>query len=678
MSYKLEKLNAFYREAEQCDSSLFAEMRTNIQLKNGNHYNDKAKGILDEFRSKGVITRDQKIRLTKNHIHRITNIYENYILDGNPDVSAVPFNDDELQDFKAAEQANAVFSWVKKTNVYKHKRRQFVADFVVIGECVAKVRFDYNKGEAVAIDGETGTEIKNGEIVIDKILPFELKRDPMARTWEESRWIIHDHLIERFELKKLVAQIAPELIDKINFDELGKDSIRIFDTNTSEYTESANKTYLREFYQKPCEEYPRGWYAMFTKEFPIVQMPLPGGLWPWIVGGFDNLTTSPRAASIIRTLRPYQVEINRSSSKMAEHQITLGDDKVLIQSGTKMGNGGKFDGVRVYTISGKDPTILPGRNGAQYLDYQLAQVKEMYEAANLAHIMTDKEPKGDAFLMLYTAMNDRKKFVKYVEAYQQFEIELFDLVYKFCKQYLNENHIIKAAGRSEGINVNEFLSSSDDGFQISVKAGNGDMEERFGKVLTMTQILQYAGSSLEPEQLGKIIKSMPFGATELATSSLTIDDDIATNNILALDRGEQVQADKNDNHKYLIKTYIHRMRKPDFKLLHPQIQQMYQQLVDVHSQLEQQRLMAAQQMEAGMIPMGGFLITVNASHKNDEGKVQRIKLPSESLLWLIEKLQQQGMFLQELEQLPPQVAADMAMDMGNAQQQANGPIMPQA
>lgn len=86
-------LNRMYEEACAADKPLFAEMRTNVRLRNGDHYNNATKKVVGDLRRKGVVSKDQKIRITKNHIHRVTNEYINAILSRNPSVQAAPFND---------------------------------------------------------------------------------------------------------------------------------------------------------------------------------------------------------------------------------------------------------------------------------------------------------------------------------------------------------------------------------------------------------------------------------------------------------------------------------------------------------------------------------------------------------------------------------------------------------
>lgn len=671
--FTLSKLTKMRQDGKRADDVLFSEQRTNILLKMGDHYKKKANSIYSEMRSRGFVSKNQKLRLTQNHIHRITNIYENAILQGDPSAVAVPYNEDELQDVKDAQLSNSVLDWARNSNDWEARKARNVHDFVNIGEVFGKIRFDYDLGQTIGVD-DKGKEVKAGEFVIDRVFGFDMKRDPNARSEEENPWWIHEQMMDIDEFKDLIKEFAPEQTKNVST--AGKGTLKIFDANTGEYRETQDQALVYELFVKPSPKFPKGWYVMFYDNAVIHQGKLPFGIYPIVTEGFDEMTTSPRSASIIRVCRPYQVEINRASSKMAEHQITLGDDKVYIQKGTKLSNGGYLHGVRAFQVSGKEPIIQAGRNGAQYLEYKQSQVQEMYEAADLAFVLQEKENQGDPFQLLFRSMKEKKRFVKYAEKYERFEIKIAKTLLQMARHYLTDDHIIKIAGRTEAVNVEEFKRTTDAGFNIKVKPQSGDISSQFGKILSTTQTLQYASGQLQPDQIGKLIKNLPFGNEEQIFSTLTVDDDNAVNDILALDRGETPQVGLFDNHEFTIKSLSHRMKKSDFKFLSPEIQQNYSEKLNQHELVYTQQKQAIQQANMGMIPMGGFLTTVNTSWFNPtSNRVERVKIPSEAISWLMQKLNEQGKFNEELEQLPDQAQAQIAQNgIQNSQPQTDNVI----
>jgi hypothetical protein len=667
MEYTLEKLRKMYEEGKRIDEKLCAEQRTNVLLRAGEHYKkaQSSRTMIEQFRERGIISQDQSIRLTKNHIHRITNIFINATLDGNPSTQAVPFNEDEVQDVKKAEMNNSVMRWVKETNDWEELRDKFVSDQVIIGECWGKIRFDYGKGTKVV--DEEGKESRLGEFVVDRVFGFDLKRDPNARSKEESRWWIHESMVDIEEFKLMVGKLAPDQLENVAASSQG--TVKLFDANTGEYRERKDQVMVMELFVKPSIVNPNGWYVLFTDKMKITEDELPFGIYPLIGQVFDDLTTTPRGISIIKVCRPYQIEINRSASKMAEHQITVGDDKVYIQQGAKIVSHGKVDGVRVYKVSGAPPTVQPGRTGEQYMSYQLSQISEMYEACGLSDVKEDKEQLGDPYQLLYRSMREKKKFVPYITKYERFERSLFKTILAMAKKYLTDQHVIKIAGRTEVMNIEEFKTMSDDGYDFKLIPQSGDIESKFGKILSITQTLQYAGNQLGPDQIGELIKNLPMGNEGRTFSNLTVNADNAMNDILALDRGVYIPANPEDNHEYMINALTHRMKKPDFRFLNPEVQEGYVNRRSEHAMYMDEQKSAITQGNLGMIPSGGFLITVNASWYNPmTQRVERIKVPSASMQWLVQRLEQQGFYTQSIENLPPQVVAEMNAESNQVQQ----------
>ena len=216
----------------------------------------------------------------KNHIHRITNLFINSILEGNPSVTTVPYNDNELGDVKSSEMNNAVLEWVKQTNNWERKQEKFVHDFIVVGECWGKIRWDYSKGPVVAQD-ESGKFIRAGEFVIDRVFAFDLKRATTDRDIHECEWWIHETMVGMEELKEAVKTLAPEKVKELSAS-TPKEYYKIFDANTGNYKDVKEQVAVKELFYKPNQKYPSGYYVMFVDDFIISEGPLPFGIFPLI------------------------------------------------------------------------------------------------------------------------------------------------------------------------------------------------------------------------------------------------------------------------------------------------------------------------------------------------------------------------------------------------------------
>jgi hypothetical protein len=679
---KLSDLLNKHRESTEADKAWTAEIRSNVLLMSGDHYARTNNKFFERLRDSRDVAQDQKVRLTKNHIGVIGKIYSNNLLTWAPGIGVEPKNKSEIQDRKSAEMYAAIWEDAKE----RHNFDELVSDLadeMFLGEIALKVYVDENAGgisgyeQAVdemgqpafqpggvdemgmPIQGEMIPDMQRPifkpDVLIERIFAANLKRAPEAKTMDESPYLFLDKMVS---IKNLQKQF-PDHAERIKASE--DKTFMVFDSGAEGgYRKSEREeTLLREWYHRPCAEYPKGYFAIFTEEAILAEGELPldldgNPLFPIITQFFDKIPTTPRGRSLIKQLRPYQVEVNRCGSKIAEHQMTLGDDKVVSINGNKMSSAGTAPGVRHYSVSGAGVQVIPGRNGSQYLEYMNSQIAEMYQ---VAMIEQDMQPKQgyDQFTMLFMSARQKKVFSRYVRRFENFLVKMSKLYFRFAKTYYSEDTIVGYIGRSERVNIAEFKSASDLSLQIAVKPRSDDVTTQMGKQMVLNSIVQYASGSLGKEDLGKIIKEMPFAATGSVFDDMIMDSRVADNIILALDRGEQVQVWPEDNNTYIISRISDRMRQPDFQFLAKHIQSMYQEQRTARGQIvnEQTQKIAAQ--NAGMIPVTGASIGVDmyVNDPKDPTKSKRLRIPSDSMAWLVKRMEEQGLGMAEVNNMEP-------------------------
>jgi len=685
---KVDELNSLAKKSKHVDEELFSEQRSNILLTAGNHYSKKTSKWYNRLRESSNASVDSKLRLTKNHIHKITKGYQNNILSLAPQVTPTPNNPKELQDQKAASLNKAVWEYACYTENLKSKISRWCQDFIEIGECIARVYWDPNQGELVGYEqklddnnepvfdenGEpesSGQGIFSGKLCFEPIYGFNLLRSVEARTIDESPWLCIERMSYTDDLKAMV-QDDPDKVRMIH--ESRDETYFVFDQMRGKYGESTGQTLVREFYYRPCREYPNGYFYIATKSVIISEGELPFGIFPIVYGGFDEISTAPRHRSIIKQLRPYQIEINRAASKVAEHQISLGDDKIILQNGSKVTNGPQVPGIRTMMVNGMAPTILPGRSGEQYGPYIQSQISEMY---NVANFHEDAELTGqgsDALAYLYKSIRNKKKFSIYAEKFERFLVDLCKVYLDLAKNYYDDQMLIPAIGRAEYINIPEFKSTDPLNFSIKVEPLSEDVDTLMGKHLVLNQILQYNGGNLEKDDLGKLIKQLPFMNTDEIASDLTINYDTATNIILQLDRGEMPSLNKYDDTAYIAKRLSSRMKMSDYQLLSDDIKAKYEGLIGACEQIEADKAAAIKAAQDEFIPTGGGRVKIDfyVQDPNNPSRQVRATVPQESVKWLMDRLQQQGSGMQDLLMQDKGVQSEIAELLLNQQQQSQG------
>lgn len=675
----VEKINQMYRDADSADKAVFAEMRSSLLLIAGDHYARMNERFFERVRTSKELTNETKVRLTKNHIGRIHKIYVNNILTYLPGTFVSPNDETSMQDRKAAELDNSVWQHAKEELSYNDWLQSWADDFVGIAEVWTKCWFDPMAGELRGYEqrvndiGEPMFDenmqpvpdeqkpVFKGQLKFEELHGFNIFRDASCKNLNDSPWIGHQKMVNSARLKKMFpgkekAKFISDSSDK---------TFLVFDNAAGGYRKSDSKECLvRETFFRVSPLYPRGYYIISTELGILDEGELPFGIFPIEGEIFDRLPTTPRGRGIVKQLRPYQVEINRCASKIAEHQMTLGDDKLIMFNGSKLSAGGQVPGVRGLTVTGTQaPTVLNGRSGSQFSEHMHSEISEMYQVAMVSEdSLPEVNGQLDPYAMLFKAASQKKVFKRYITRFENFLIRVNRLYLKMGRHYLPEDALIKAVGKNEMINISEFKRQSGDLSQVKVEARSDDFETLMGKQLVMNHLLQYTGAQLSREDIGKLVKEMPYANVGETFSDLTMDYDMSQNLMLALDRGEMPAVGPSDPHEYIVKKLDARTMQPDFKMLHPFIQGNYVQQKRIRLKMindNKERLLRDQ---AGMIPTSGVLIDAGAwiPDPADPSKTKRLRLPQDSVYWLYTKLQDQGFLQAELNQMSPELNAQRA------------------
>lgn len=693
-----QELHKLFDEGHEQDRPIFSEHRTNSQLYNGNHYGSKVnkfdRNVKDFYKDSS-----QGIRVTENHINKLVRSIANAIKSQVPDVTVKPRNMESMSDQKKAEMHRAVLEDWKDNACFKDQEQKFIKEWVIFGEMAVKLTFDPEKGrrlpdvyvqeiELDVEDKKKGVEVEidakklkritrfEGDVIAEMIAPYDLIRPACAESYKDAEWLAIKKLVKPEVLKEMVGD-SEEKLSMIH--DSATNHYKTFRVN-GEYTKTDNQVLVREFYFRPNYRYPNGHYFITVGGAGggiLFEGDLPKGIFPIEVLGYDEISTSPRHSSIIRQLRPNQLQINLMKSKHMEHVLKMGDDVVFIQKGSKITNPTKRNGMVVSEYVGAQPIIQGGRVGGQYLEPITANVETMYIKAGLPELLEEKSAQNlDAHTALYRSAKQKVRFSEYVCKYETFLKRMFLKVLRLKKGYTNPDAIIEIIGKDEIVNIPEFKSSDDLGFEICLEGQTEDAESKLGRSLDLQKILQY-GANFDPSQLGLLIKQMPYLNNEAIYEEFTQDYQNLRNDICRLDRGDAAVLEVNpyENHDFVINGLINRIKKPDFEFLPDQIQALYQQKLQIHEQVKADQLAQARAIEADFIPTGGALIGVDMYENaglttRGDPKVRRVRLPQEAVEWLRQRLKQQGLQLEILESQQAQVQADIANQVLAGEQQA--------
>lgn len=676
------ELNHEFQQAIDASNRINCEKRTNVSLYLGNHYLKTQTLIQRELENQGV-SKSSSIRITKNHIFKISEYITNAILNAGGDLGIFPANESELQDQKAAELHSAVLTKWKQDTKFKTLVRKLAKDFVVDGEMVTKRFWNPMKGEIigkdVTVNQETGEQVEkpiySGDVEVERIHAWDLILPESARDFETSPWVGYQKMMATKELRRQVPDDKKHLIQDAE-----DKTFQIFDPATGQYKDRKGMTLVREKYIRPCEDYPYGYFYIFNLDSIIFEGPLPEGHpFPIKMSGFTEIPTSPRFASIIRQLRPLQVQVNFGASQQALTQMTVGHDKLILLGGADLQYGGSHRGVEKYkTNSLQSPTILPGRSGAQFVESMLQSIQEMYQIANVPELGEEKLDNQDPQTALLKSIRNKQRFSLYTQKFIEYLQEMIEDVLKLKKMYMDEREVVRAVGRVERINISEYKNAEPIGYQITVNEVDEDATTKLGKHITYTNMLQYGGQGMNPELIALIGRNMPFLNKEETFQEALVDYDTYKNIVLALDRGEQVPVMPYDNPDYLLPKITSRMRKADFRFMAPEVQGNYQMFIQELQQIKAQQLQQLKIQQAQMIPTTGGLVPIpvyrEVPNANGGVKFERAQVPVDALEDLLLKLESQGTVTDPMKRMEQQTQAEIAEMYNGAQPQINQPI----
>ena len=689
---KHSDLVEMYEDAKSLDKEHTAEMRNSILLIAGEQWSKKLTEFFTRSRDNNQNVGENKLRITKNNIHRAHRIYMSSVGSMAPGASVSPKNHLELQDRKDAELNQSVWEHLKDKYKLKARFRDFLSDFIGIGECCGVIKFDPLAGaikgyEAQADEfgqelvDETGQPVADeskpvftGEFIFSRRYGQNIFRDPAAQQISEAKWVGFEVLEGVKALKRKYAK-DPKKLKAI--DENGQEMV-VFDSNKSGYSKKKDQCIVLEVFFKPCHEYPQGYYYIYTKTGILEQGELPNGIWPVVWKGFDEAQTKGRATGIVKIARPYQAELNRASSQVAMHQITLSEDKILYQDGAVFTQGTMLPGVRGIKYNGAAPTVLPGRTGEQYFGYIDRQYAEMDRALMIDKLDAEKTNNLDPYTLMFKSMNASKDFSIYAEKFGEFLVEFCETSLELSKLYLDDDELIAAVGKSESINIAEFRKTSPLRHSITVEEQSDTVETKLGRTLMTNQILQYSSGVLQREDVGKLITQMPYGNWKETFSDLTVDSRNVENDFLAIERGEAPAISKQDDSKYILKHLASRQKERDYSLLSPQIQQLYDQYEQYHLQKVDAEMQAAKDAQNEFVPTSGAMIACDmyVAADDPEKAPKRVRVPYQSLEWLLKVLEQQGSSLQNMENMNQAQLAELAQVGAQPQNMQNGQASP--
>jgi len=120
-----------------------------------------------------------------------------------------------------------------------------------------------------------------------------------------------------------------------------------------------------------------------------------------------------------------------------------------------------------------------------------------------------------------------------------------------------------------------------------------------------------------------------------------------------MERGQKPITSPFEDSQYLAKRLVDRMKAADFAFLPPEVQDLYAQRMQEHQAniaAQEQKILSAKNE---YIPVDGGLVRADmyVPRKDDPTKTERAAIPQRALEWLIQRLEEQGMSLDKMQDM---------------------------
>lgn len=555
--------------------SLEAQWQLNINFMMGNQYSYIA--------SNGGIREDEKQYFWQekevfNHIAPIVETRISKICRNTPTVTVIPASTDET-DIESAKMSKEILNSVANRVNLTDIEKTATTWSEICGTCFYKVLWNTNTGKMVATD-ETGKAIKEGDVEIEVVSPFEIFPDNLAcERIEDVKSIIHAKAVSVDEIKSAWGvDVNSEKVSAFtlesNVGNLGGLGYNAHINKVSN-VELNNHCVLIERYNRPNLENPNGRLTivaggklLYDGELPYINDELNNRTFPFVKQISNYMPGSFFGVSIVDRLIPVQRAYNAVRNRKHEYFNRSVMNVLAVEDGSVDTDELEIEGlspgkVLVYRQGSKIPEIM--QNPKLNLDFESEEerlLQEFKSVSGVSDMMSESSAQytnmsGVALQLLAeqdisrlsTAIDSTKLAVKVVAKF----------ILRLYKQYAVIPRLLKIAGDNGDVKMyywdqNE-ICSDDVVFDTSADVNDSLIQRR-------TMLMDLIKQGLLYDEDGKFSHSMRKKCLDLLGFGMW--EDAIDLNTLQINKAkeENLNASKNleimdiDDHKVHIDEHV--------------------------------------------------------------------------------------------------------------------------
>jgi hypothetical protein len=460
--------------------------------------------------------------------------------------------------------------------------------------------------------------IAQGDVRVETRSPFQMYPDPIADSWSEAEWVIEESI-------KSVGWVRDRYGVTLQADTPANPGLiqaRMGGGNLlSPGYGGYNGVRVREYWCRPCNEYPNGCRTVWSQNqildqdlspfdpFPYVMIrgiEVPGRLWP---------------SSIVEALRPQNVELNKLLSQIAENSNRVGNPTILA-SKQAINDPDKFianisspGGIHFFDDIGSPNTVPTYLQAPPLPEYLIQRIQQIYESiqeiAGQHDVSSASVPPGVTAASAINLLMESDDTML-APAVEDYEIGLGDLgtkVMRLVAEFYTDQRTIQIGGDNGSWQFIDFKGSMLKGnTRVQVQAGSAFPQSKAAKQAQIQDLMTYFVQSGNPphgRQLAQFLQDSQIGGAERLVEDYTRTEQQVNRENVKLGQGVPVPINDYDEDQDHIDGHQDFQRTPAYDNLPPQIKQLFAQHVSAHRQrlaAQQTQQLQTQLQLSGMVP----------------------------------------------------------------------------
>ena len=363
-------VRADYISRREARRSLEAQWQLNINFMMGNQYSYLA--------SNGTVREDEKQYFWQekevfNHIAPIVETRISKIIGNTTRVTVVPASSEE-SDIERAKLSKEILNSVSNRLNLTDIEKKATTWSEICGTAFYKVVWNTNTGKMVAVD-EEGNSVKEGDVEIEVISPFEIFPDNLAcEQIEDMKSIIHARAVDVDEIKsEWNVVIEPEAVNSFSLDSFANNLGGLgynAHINKVANIELSNHAIVIERYERPSKKHPNGRLTivasdklLFDGDLPYINNELGTRTFPFVKQVSNYMPGNFFGVSVVDRLIPLQRAYNAVRNRKHEYFNRAVMNVLAVEDGSVDTESLELDGlspgkVLVYRQGSKVPEIM--------------------------------------------------------------------------------------------------------------------------------------------------------------------------------------------------------------------------------------------------------------------------------------------------------------------------------